>query len=169
MPRLFAFLRAINAGRGRTVRMNVFCQAFESLGFSGVSTLRGSGNVVFESSATESRTLEKKVECRLQKVLGRSVPMFLRTQAELERIAALQPFEEAVTCGADVNIILIILLTDNLDERSESQLMALETETDAFRVDGREIYWWRRKKRDHRPFRPCRWERHSASALRFGA
>jgi hypothetical protein len=25
--------------------------------------------------------------------------------------------------------------------------MALETETDGFRVDGREIYWWRRKKR----------------------
>ena len=64
-------------------------------------------------------------------------------QAELERIAALQPFEEAVTCGADVNIIL---LTENLDERSESQLMALETEMDGFLVDGREIYWWRRKK-----------------------
>ena len=166
MPRLFAFLRAINAGRGRIVRMNVLCQAFESLGFSGISTLLGSGNVVFESSATESRTLEKKIESQLQKALGRSVPVFLRTQAELERIAAFQPFEEAVTCGADVNIIL---LTDNLDERSESQLMALETETDGFRVDGREIYWWRRKKRDHRPFRPCRWERHSASALRFGA
>ena len=100
--------------------------------------------MVFESSATESRTLEKKIESQLQKALGRSVPVFLRTQAELERIAAFQPFEEAVTCGADVNIIL---LTDNLDERSESQLMALETETDGFRVDGREIYWWRRKKR----------------------
>jgi uncharacterized protein (DUF1697 family) len=124
--------------------MNVLCRAFESLGFSGVSTLLGSGNVVFESSETDIRTHEEKIERRLEKVLGRSVPVFLRTQAELERIAAFQPFEDAVTCGADVNIIL---LTDNLDERSESQLMALETETDGFRVDGREIYWWRRKKR----------------------
>jgi uncharacterized protein (DUF1697 family) len=124
--------------------MHVLRQAFESLGFSGVSTFLGSGNVVFESSGTDTRTLEKKIECGLQKALGRSVPVFLRTHAELERIAAFQPLEEAVTCGADVNIIL---LTDNLDERSESQLMALETEMDGFRVDGREIYWWRRKKR----------------------
>jgi len=99
--------------------------------------------VVFESSATESRTLEKKIESQLQKALGRSVPVFLRTQAELERIAAFQPFEEAVTCGADVKILRE---QDNLDERSESQFMALETEMDGFLVDGREIYWWRRKK-----------------------
>ena len=144
MPQLFAFLRAINAGRGRTVRMNALCQAFESLGFSGVSTLLGSGNVVFESNATDLRTLEKKIERRLKKALGRGVPVFLRTHAELERIAAFQPFEKAVICGADMNIIL---LTDHLDERSELQLMALATETDGFRVHGREIYWWRRQKR----------------------
>jgi uncharacterized protein (DUF1697 family) len=124
--------------------MNVLCEAFESLGLSGVTTFLGSGNVVFESSATGIKTLEKKIERGLQKALGRDVSVFLRTQAELERMAAFQPFEEAVTCGADVNIIL---LTDNLDERSESELMALETETDGFRLHGREIYWWRRKKR----------------------
>lgn len=124
--------------------MNVLCQAFESLGLCDVSTFLGSGNVVFESSATDVRTLEMRIERRLQKALGRGVPVFLRTQPELERIATFQPFEEAVTRGADVNIIL---LTDNLDERSESKLMALETETDGFCVHGREIYWWRRKKR----------------------
>ena len=62
----FAFLRAINAGPGRVVRMNVLRQAFESLGFSGVATFLGSGNVVFETRATDVGTLEKKIERRLE-------------------------------------------------------------------------------------------------------
>jgi uncharacterized protein (DUF1697 family) len=39
--------------------MNVLRQTFESLGFSGVATFLGSGNVVFETRATDVGTLEK--------------------------------------------------------------------------------------------------------------
>ena len=69
MPRLFAFLRAINAGPGRVVKMNVLRQAFESLGFSGVATFFGSGNVVFETRTKLVRTLEKKIKRGLLQVL----------------------------------------------------------------------------------------------------
>ena len=60
MPQFFAFLRAINAGPGRLVRMNALRQAFESLGFSGVATFLGSGNVVFEARVKDVGRLEKK-------------------------------------------------------------------------------------------------------------
>jgi len=143
MPQLFAFLRAINAGPGRVVRMNVLRQAFESLGLSGVATFLGSGNVVFETRAIDLGTLEKKIERRLQRALGYKVPVFIRTPAELEEIASFEPFENSEIHGADVNIIL---LADNLDERSKAKLVALRTGTDGFRIHGREIYWWRRKK-----------------------
>jgi uncharacterized protein (DUF1697 family) len=143
MPQLFAFLRAINAGPGRVVRMNVLRQAFESLGFSGVATFLGSGNIVFETRATDLGTLEKKIERKLQRALGYDVPVFIRTPAELKEIAAFEPFENSTIHGADVNIIL---LADNLDERSKANLRALRTGIDGFRVHGREIYWWRRKK-----------------------
>jgi hypothetical protein len=49
MPQFFAFLRAINAGPQRVARMSVLRQTFESLGFFGVETFLGSGNVVFET------------------------------------------------------------------------------------------------------------------------
>ncbi len=143
MPQLFAFLRAINAGPGRVVRMNVLRQAFESLSFSGVATFLGSGNVVFETRATDVGTLEKKIEHRLQRALGYNVPVFLRTPAELKEIAAFEPFENSEIHGADVNIIL---LGDHLDARSKAKLVALKTGIDGFRVRGREIFWWRRKK-----------------------
>ena len=72
------------------------------------------------------------------------MPVFIRTHAELKEIAALEPFENSeILHGADVNVIL---LSDNLDERSKAKLVALRTGTDGFLIHGREIYWWRLKK-----------------------
>jgi len=143
MPRLFAFLRAINAGPRRVVRMDLLRNVFASLGFVRVATFLASGNVVFETRAEDIGSLQRKIEGALQKVLGYTLPVFIRTRAELKEIASLEPFDDSETRGVDLNIIL---LASNLDERSEARLLALKTETDEFRVRGREIYWSRRKK-----------------------
>jgi len=84
MPRLFAFLRAINAGPMRVVRMNVLRKAFESLGLTRVTTFLGSGNIVFETRARDLRALELKIERALREALGYNVPVFIRTHAELK-------------------------------------------------------------------------------------
>jgi uncharacterized protein (DUF1697 family) len=123
--------------------MNVLRQTLESLGFSGVATLLASGNVVFETRAKDVGMLERKIERRLKQTLGYNVPVFIRTHAELKKIAALEFLEDSEIHGADFNIIL---LADNLDERSKAELESLTTQTDGFRVHGREVYWWRRKK-----------------------
>jgi uncharacterized protein (DUF1697 family) len=121
--------------------MNVLRKAFESLGFVRVATFLGSGNVVFETRAKDIGALERKIERALQQALGYTVPVFIRTHAELKEIASWEPFEDSKT--ADLNIIL---LANNLDAESKAKLLALKTKTDRFRVRGREIYWWRRKK-----------------------
>jgi uncharacterized protein (DUF1697 family) len=123
--------------------MSVLRRTFESLGFLGVATFLGSGNVVFETSAKDVPRLEKAIESGLRQALGYSVPVFIRTHAELREIVASEPFNEPLISDADVNIIL---LAHNLDHKDRAKLMALATETDRFRVHGREIYWWRRKK-----------------------
>jgi uncharacterized protein (DUF1697 family) len=143
MPQFFAFLRAINAGPGRVVKMSVLHRTFESLGFFGVATFLGSGNVVFETRAKDVGRLAKTIERGLKQALGYSVPLFIRTHAELKEIAAWEPFDRPAIVDAGVNIVL---LAHNLDEKATAKLMALATETDGFRVHGREIYWWRRKK-----------------------
>jgi len=91
MSHYFAFLRAINAGPGRVVRMNVLRQAFESLGFLRVATFLGSGNVVFETRAKGVRTLERKIERRLQQALGYDVPVFIRTHGAQMSISFFLP------------------------------------------------------------------------------
>ena len=69
MSRFIAFLRAINIAGGRTVKMESLRQVFESLGFSGVATFIASGNVVFETTTKNTRTLERKIEKRLREAL----------------------------------------------------------------------------------------------------
>ncbi len=143
MPLFFAFLRAVNAGRGRTVKMKVLREVFESLNLSGVATFLASGNVVFETRAKDIKKLEKRIQTRLRDTLGYQVPVFIRTDAELREIAAVESFRRSQLHGAGVNIIF---LADNLDERTRAKTMALTSKTDEFCIRGREIYWRRRRK-----------------------
>jgi len=143
MTRYFAFLRAINVG-GHVVKMDRLRQVFESLGFSSVETFIASGNVIFESTSKNVRTLEKKVENGLRDALGYEVVTFIRTEAELVEIADYQPFSQsALAAAVSLNIVF---LGETLDERSKQGTMALRTEIDDLHVHGRQIYWLCRKK-----------------------
>ena len=77
MFRFIAFLRAINVGRGRTVKMRSLRQVFESLGFSKVATFIASGNVVFETTTKKTKAFERKIERALKEVLGYEVRTFV--------------------------------------------------------------------------------------------
>jgi uncharacterized protein (DUF1697 family) len=147
---LIAFLRAINVGRGRTVKMQSLRQVFDSLGFSGVITFIASGNVIFTTTKRNTKMLERRIEKRLREVLGYEVPTFIRGEAELAKIANYQPFRQS---KLDPKVsINIIFLADRLDERSKQRLRKLRTNMDTFQVHGREIYWLRRRKKRGSPF-----------------
>jgi len=144
MFRFVAFLRAINVGGGRTVKMQTLRQVFESLGFSGVATLIASGNVVFETTTKKTKTLERKIEKVLKEALGYEVRTFVRGEAELAKIANYRPFPQSKfdeTWQSN-----IIFLADNLNEKLKQKVEALRTNTDEFEVCGEEIYWRRRRK-----------------------
>jgi uncharacterized protein (DUF1697 family) len=146
MFRFVAFLRAINVGGGRTVKMQFLRQVFESLGFSNVATFIASGNVVFETTTKKTKALERKIERALKKALGYGVRTFVRKEAELAKIANYRPFPRSKfdeTWQSN-----IIFLADNLNEKLKQDVNALGTHTDAFEIHGREIYWRRRRKQN---------------------
>ena len=82
MSRYITLLRAINVGRGRTVKMEVLRQLFGSFGFSKITTFIASGNVIFETSTKSIKSLEKRIEKRLEEALGYEVAAFIRTEAD---------------------------------------------------------------------------------------
>ncbi len=138
MARLIAFLRAINAGRGRSIKMETLRRVFESLGFSNVESFIASGNIVFETAEQDIPALEKKIEMKLREALGYEVATFLRNEIELAQIASYTPFPQAeMDTEAELNIIF---LPGALDENTYQKVMALKTGMDEFCVLGSEIY-----------------------------
>jgi uncharacterized protein (DUF1697 family) len=149
MPRLFAFLRAINVG-GHTVTMEDLRGFFEALGCKGVETFIASGNVIFESRSRDLGTLQRKIEDRLRKSLGYEVHTFIRTESEIAAIARYKPFEESQLHSAGA--LNIAFLATPLAAQSRKALMALRTENDDFHVHGREVYWLCKKKQSESNF-----------------
>src|SRR5512143_2434247 len=94
MPRVVAFLRAINVG-GHTVEMAKLKRLFEQLAFSGVETFIASGNVIFEAPGQASAALEKRIAAHLEKSLGYEVVTFLRTPGELAGVLSHRAFPKA--------------------------------------------------------------------------
>ena len=65
MPRVIAFLRAINVG-GRTVKMDRLRGLFADAGFRNVETFIASANVIFDSPGKTTAGIERKIEAGLR-------------------------------------------------------------------------------------------------------
>jgi len=79
-----AFLRAINVGGNNMVRMGPLQESFERLGFSDVSTYINSGNVLFRSTATDPRRLERKIDAMLAAEFKLPAKTVVRSWSEME-------------------------------------------------------------------------------------
>jgi uncharacterized protein (DUF1697 family) len=89
--RYIAFLRAVNVGK-RQVTMARLRELFSELGYGDVRTYIQTGNVFFETPATDRAALEGAIERHLLDALGFAVPTFVRTVEEVEAALASDPF-----------------------------------------------------------------------------
>jgi uncharacterized protein (DUF1697 family) len=102
--RYVAFLRGINVGGHKPLKMADLRAAFQGLGFQEVRTVLASGNVVFDTAPTggareeEIAALGARIEAGLGQVFGYTVRLAVRRLSDLERLAASDPFKSlAVT------------------------------------------------------------------------
>lgn len=144
MPKYVAFLRAINVG-GHTVKMDHLRTLFLDMGFSNVETFIASGNVIFDSPSRAPGVLERKIEAGLFEDLGYKVATFIRSTNELAQMNEYQPFA-AADLKADGNILYIGFVAQSPSEETKQKLMSFVTKIDDFHINGREIYWLRRRK-----------------------
>jgi len=137
MPRLVAFLRAINVG-GHVVTMDELRTVFTKMAFAGVETFIASGNVILESRAGGA-ALEKKIEAGLEKALGYEVRTFLRSGAEIAAVGAFKPFTPKRWEAGRTRVVGF--LAAPLGQDALAALIKLRSPTDDFHVNGRDIYW----------------------------
>src|SRR5688572_12572474 len=134
MPKYVAFLRAINVG-GHQVKMDHLRQLFVDLGFSNVETFIASGNVIFDSTAKSSRSLEKKIEKRLLESLGYEVLTYVRSVPEVMNLARYKPFPDS---ESEAHTVYVGFLADEPQPGTKEKLLALTTAIDDFHLQGRE-------------------------------
>jgi len=94
MAAFVALLRAVNVGGTGKLAMADLVKLCVKAGFTDVKTYIQSGNVVFDSSASEAR-VKAALEKSLAAKLGKPVGVLLRSGAELDRVLAHNPFKQA--------------------------------------------------------------------------
>lgn len=90
MSRYAAFLRGVSP---MNCKMPELKRSFETAGFVDVKTVLSSGNVVFSTRATSEASLAKKAEAAMEKELGRSFRVIVRTVDALTAILASDPYK----------------------------------------------------------------------------
>jgi uncharacterized protein (DUF1697 family) len=138
MARYIAFLRGINVG-GHKVKMDDLRKWFQVLDLDNVATFIASGNVIFETGKTKPATLTARIERQLQDELGYEVPTFLRTDAELARIADREPFADLEPADGDSRYIAFLYKRPST--AAAETVTALSNDTDRVVVHDRELYW----------------------------
>jgi len=91
MPRYVAFLRGISPVNAK---MSELKSCFEAAGLANVKTILTSGNVIFDARSASETSLERKVEAKMQAVLGRSFYTIVRSQSALDELLTTDPYAD---------------------------------------------------------------------------
>lgn len=90
MTSYVALLRAVNVG-GRQIKMDNLKRIAAELGLERPRTFIASGNLLFASDKSEAE-VKSELEAALQKHMGATVGVMVRTATEIEQVAADNPF-----------------------------------------------------------------------------
>lgn len=141
MSRYAAFLRAVNLGETRKAPSERLRAAFEAAGFEDVFTFQTSGNVVFTSPGRQSEgSLIESIEQGLREELGFKVPVYLRSEDRVKKIAAKEPFA-ATAVQASKGKLQVALLHERPSAAAKKRVMSLASEKDRLTLDEAELYW----------------------------
>ena len=94
MTAFVALLRAVNVGGTGKLPMSDLTRICEAAGFTAIRTYIASGNVVFQSAATESE-VKAVLENALRAYAGKPVGVLVRTASEIAEVLARNPFPKA--------------------------------------------------------------------------
>lgn len=122
MMKYIAFLRGINVGGHKKVKMEELKKTFEALGFENVKTLLASGNVIFSAPPENESTLVQKIEKKLETAFGHEIGVLIRKIETLQKLAEANPF-----AGIEVTPQTRLYVTFLAEKSSSSLKIPYET------------------------------------------
>ena len=94
MTTYVALLRAVNVGGTSKLPMQELKAIAEELGLDNPRTYIASGNLIFSSRKSEN-AVRALIEKRLERHMGKPVPVMVRTASEMAEVVAANPFKDA--------------------------------------------------------------------------
>ncbi len=131
------FIRGINVGGNKKLKMDALRAACQSQGLSAVRTYLQSGNIVFRS-AGKPAALVTMIELAIRDASGFDAKVILRTPDELRAVITANPF----ACMDDVNpkALLVAFLAGEIGDAGVATLSALKSSTEHLHCGARELY-----------------------------
>lgn len=133
-----ALLRAVNVGGRGTVSMAALETLMADLGLQDGRTLLQSGNLVFRADGRGSDELERLLESEIERGLGLSTTVFVRSGEDWRAIVEANPFPE--TAREDPGHLLVHALKAAPSEGSLEALRARITGPERVHAGAREVY-----------------------------
>jgi len=133
-----AFLRGINVGGRKTIRMAALKSLLETLGFTGVRTLLNSGNVVFAAKGMSSSSLTRQLEDAVEKEFGFRPTIVIRTAAELKEIIEQNPFADMAK--DDPSHLLVMTLAKNPKAGAKARIAEAYSGPEEIAMSGENVY-----------------------------
>ena len=141
-----AFLRAINVGGQKLIKMEALRGALKRLGFKNVRTYIQSGNVIFDSASVNSPALTRKIEKKLKEVFGHEVTVMLRKLSELETLVKRNPFKKI---KPDTGVMLFVVFFSKEPEKKPAVPLVSTTENlEVFEIKDRTAFVVSRRKKN---------------------
>ena len=137
MSTYIAFLRAVNVAGHAVVKMDALCGAFTAAGCRNVRSFIQSGNIIFESSASEAATL-RNLRNEIRKLLGQEPGIFLRTLKEIAQLVESDPFRD-LKAQRDVKLY-VGFLAEQPRVKPQFPLLRPKEGLEAFAMSGREVF-----------------------------
>lgn len=133
-----AFLRGINVGGHKIIKMTDLAKMFGSFGFDDVKTYIQSGNVLFSAASADEAAITTKIQDGLKKALGYDVPVMVRSADDIRKIITRDPFKGVPE--DDDHMTYVGFLSDKPDEKNVKTLVGFNNTIETFGVEGREVF-----------------------------
>ena len=138
-----ALLRGINVGRNKRLAMSDLRDTAEGLGWSNITTLLATGNLVFSPRAAEAKGDAARLAAKLEKALttnhGLVARVVVLSSADVDRVLKEQPFGAKVT---DPSRLLVAAYLDDGVRKKLEPLLAEDWSPGALALGRHAAYLW---------------------------
>lgn len=140
MKTYIALLRGINVSGQKIIKMELLRKFLGELGFHNIRTYIQSGNIIFESSVSDTKILEKQIADLIEKHFGFVVPVFIVTPEELLVVIDKNPYvKENQT---DAKQPYVTFLSETPKEENLKVFKTIDFGSEKFTSIGKTLYLW---------------------------